>query len=252
VVQVSENFARQYWKTPAEALGKRIRNSPQSLWREIVGVVGNERDDGVDQKAPQIVYWPLVVDRMWDSGPGVWRRQTYAVRSARTGTDALLKEIREVVRSVDASLPVTNVRTLQRIYERSMARTSFTLALLGIASAMALLLGLVGIYGVISYSVSQRTREIGIRMALGAEDREVRGMFVRHAFLLTAVGVAIGVGAAVALTRAMSSLLFEVNPVDPITYAAVAAILVAAALLASYLPARRATAVDPARALRAE
>jgi ABC-type antimicrobial peptide transport system permease subunit len=124
--------------------------------------------------------------------------------------------------------------------------------MLALSGGMALLLGLVGIYGVISYSVSQRTREIGIRMALGAPQREVRRMFVRHGLVLIAIGVAFGLAAAIALTRLMSSLLFEVSPLDPITYAAVPVVLIAAALLASYLPARRATAIDPVDALRAE
>ena len=164
----------------------------------------------------------------------------------------MLTEVRQAVRAVDSTLPVTSIRTMQKVLDRSMARTSFTLVMLGIASAMALLLGLVGIYGVISYSVAQRTREIGIRMALGAEHAEVRRMFVRHGLLLTAVGLALGFGVAAALTRWMSSLLFGVTAMDPVTYAAVGLVLTSATLLASYMPARRATVIDPARALRAE
>jgi ABC-type antimicrobial peptide transport system permease subunit len=194
----------------------------------------------------------LIVEHMWEGEPSINSRLSYAVRSSRTGTPALLTEVRQAVRAVDSTLPVTSVRTMQKVLDRSMARTSFTLAMLGIASAMALLLGLVGIYGVISYSVAQRTREIGIRMALGAEHGEVRWMFVKHGLLLTVAGVAIGAGAAVALTRWMSSLLFGVTAIDPMTYAAVGLVLTSAALLASYMPARRATVIDPARALRAE
>jgi ABC-type antimicrobial peptide transport system permease subunit len=133
-----------------------------------------------------------------------------------------------------------------------MARTSFTLVMLAIASGMALLLGVVGIYGVISYSVSQRTREIGIRVALGAQGSAVRAMFVRHGLVLAGIGVACGLGAALALTRLMSGLLFEVSPVDPMTYGAVSVVLLAAALLATYVPARRATSIAPVDALRAE
>jgi ABC-type antimicrobial peptide transport system permease subunit len=133
-----------------------------------------------------------------------------------------------------------------------MARTSFTLVMLGIAGGMALLLGVVGIYGVISYSVSQRRREIGIRMALGARRGEVNGMFVRHGMMLAAIGVAFGLGAAVGLTRLIKSLLFGVGAGDPSTYAAVSLGLVAAAMLASYVPARRASAVNPIETLRAE
>ena len=143
-------------------------------------------------------------------------------------------------------------RTLDEIYSRSMARTSFTLVLLAIAGAMALLLGIVGIYGVISYSVSQRTREIGIRMALGARQEELTGMFVRHGLVLAAVGVAFGLAGAAAMTRLMSSLLFNVNAIDPATYGGVSAVLALAAALASYLPSRRASGVDPVEALRSE
>jgi len=144
------------------------------------------------------------------------------------------------------------VRTMQEVYDRSLARTSFTLVMLGIAGAMALSLGIVGIYGVISYTVSQRRREIGIRLALGAPQGELKRMFVRHALALAAIGVAIGLGTAAALMRLMKSLLFGISPLDPLTYAAVPVVLAAAAALASYLPARRAAAVDPVEALRVE
>jgi ABC-type antimicrobial peptide transport system permease subunit len=154
--------------------------------------------------------------------------------------------------SVNPDLPVANVRTVQEIYDRSLARTSFTLVMLTIAGGMALLLGIVGIYGVISYSVSQRTREIGIRIALGAPQQTVRKMFVREGLTLTAIGVACGLVAALALTRLMASLLFDVSPLDPATYGTVSAILVTAAMVASYVPAHRATTVEPVEALRVE
>ena len=141
---------------------------------------------------------------------------------------------------------------MEDLNRQSMARTSFTLVMLAIAGGMALVLGIIGIYGVISYAVTQRTREIGIRMALGAHAGELQRMFVRHGLILAGVGVAIGAAAAVGLSRLMKSLLFEVSPLDPVTYAAVAVVLVTSAALASYLPARRAAAVDPLDALRAE
>ena len=144
------------------------------------------------------------------------------------------------------------MRTMQEIYDQSMARTSFTLVMLAIAGAMALLLGIIGIYGVIAYAVSQRRREIGIRLALGAPQSELRRMFVRYALALAGIGVAIGLVAAASLTRLMSSLLFGISPLDPLTYAAVPVVLLAAALLASYLPAQRAAAVDPVETLKAE
>ena len=252
VVLVSENLAREYWKLPTAAIGKRIRETPKDSWREIIGVVGNERDNGVSQPAPTVVYWPMMVEGFWGEEHFVHRTMAYAIRSPRTRSLGFLKEIREAVWSVNPSLPIANVRTLEEIHGRSLARTSFTLTMLGIAAGMALLLGLVGIYGVVSYSVSQRTREIGIRMALGARQEDVRGMFVRHGLTLTGIGIAVGLVAAVGLTRMMSALLFAVNPVDPVTYAAVSVFLIGAALLASYLPARRATVIDPVQALKFE
>ncbi|HLX42204.1 MAG TPA: FtsX-like permease family protein, partial [Bryobacteraceae bacterium] len=148
--------------------------------------------------------------------------------------------------------PLASVRTLQEIYDKSLARTSFTLVMLAIAGGMALLIGVVGIYGVISYSVSQRTREIGIRIALGAPREELTGMFIRQGAILAGIGTVFGLAAAAALTRLMSSLLFEVTPFDPTTYASVSVVLIGAAVLASYIPALRATLVDPVVALRAE
>lgn len=252
VAVITENFARKYWKDPAKAIGRRIRETPKDGWREIVGVVGDERDDGVDQKAPEEVYWPMIMKGFWNDPITVQREMAYAIRGPRTGSATFLKEVREVVWSVNASLPVANVSTLEEIYRKSMARTSFTLLMLAIAASMALLLGVVGIYGVISYSVSQRTREIGIRMALGAQREHVRQMFLRHGLILSGIGILIGIGAAVGSTRLMSALLFEVSPLDPLTFAAVPAGLIVAAMFASYLPARKATTVDPVQALRAE
>jgi ABC-type antimicrobial peptide transport system permease subunit len=153
---------------------------------------------------------------------------------------------------VNASLPLARVQTLEAVYDRSLARTSFTLVMLAIAAAIALLLGLVGIYSVIAYAVSQRTREIGIRLALGAQPGELRRMFLRHGLTLGLTGVIAGVAAAVALTRLMSSLLFGISPLDPITYVVVSGVLMGAAGIASYVPARRAITVDPVEALRGQ
>jgi ABC-type antimicrobial peptide transport system permease subunit len=164
----------------------------------------------------------------------------------------VLNEARRAVWSVNPDLPIANVRTVQEVYDSSMARTAFTLVMLTIAASMALLLGIVGIYGVISYAVSQRTREIGIRIALGAPQQSVRQMFLREGLLLTAIGLACGLTAAAGLTHLMKALLFEVSPVDPVTYCAVSLVLAAAALAASYIPARRATMVEPVEALRVE
>jgi len=252
VVLVSEALARELWRSPAAALGKQIRENPKGPWREVVGVVGSERDDGVDHKATTVVYWPMMLRDFWGQDLMIQRGQAFAIRSARAGTAGLLNEVRQAVWSVNPDLPIANVRTVKEIYDRSMARTAFTLVMLSIAAGMALLLGIVGIYGVISYTVSQRTREIGIRLALGAPQQAVRQMFVRQGLLLTAIGVACGLGAAAALTGLMKALLFEVSPLDPATYCAVSLVLAAAALLASYIPAHRATTIEPVEALRVE
>ena len=249
---VSENLAREVWGSPAAALGKQVRTGLNDPWREIVGVVSNVYDKGVEQKAPSIAYWPPMLDQFELDKLHVTRFGVLAVRTNRAGSESFLTQARQAIWSVDGSLPVFLVRTLQDVYDGSLARTSFTLVLLAIAGAMALVLGVVGIYGVIAYAVTQRTREIGIRMALGAEPARLQRMFVRQGLLLAAVGAALGLGAAVGLTRLMSSLLFKTAALDPLTYAAVSAILILAAALASYFPSRRATAIDPVEALRIE
>jgi predicted permease len=252
VVMISENIAREYWGNPALAVGKRVRENPKGIWREVVGVAGNEQDDGVDRPAAKIVYWPYLKSDFWVNKVDVRRSLVFAIRSNRTGSSGLLKDVQAAVWAVNRDLPLANVRTLKEIQERSMARTSFTLVMLMIASAMALLLGLVGIYGVISYSITQRTREIGIRIALGASQEKVRGMFVKEGLLLAGIGLGCGVVIALPLTRLMTALLFEVTPLDPLTYAAVSGVLATSALLATYVPSRRAARVEPVEALRAE
>jgi putative ABC transport system permease protein len=255
VAMVSENVARELWGEPSAAIGKRIRPYAKGVWREVVGVVSDMRDDGLQKKAATVAYWPLMMQQFSPSPEDpyfVTRGLAYIVRSNRTGTEGFVSEIGRAVWSINPNLPMAGVRTLEEIYDASMARTSFTLVMLAIAGGMALLLGVAGIYGVISYSVSQRTREIGIRIALGAQAPAVRRMFVGHALTLAGIGIAIGIAAAVGVTRLMSTLLFEVSPVDPLTYVMVSLTLIAATALASYVPAARATAVDPVYALRTE
>jgi predicted permease len=252
VALVSENLARELWQDPRAALGKRIRENVKDGWSEVVGVVADVRDEGVDKPAPTMVYWPLMLKNFGGSPIVVTRNVNFVMRTPRAGSVALAEELRRAVWSVNPSLPLAGVETMQSVYDKSLARTSFTLLLLAIAGGMALLLGIVGIYGVISYSVSRRTREIGIRLALGAPLQDVTRMFLRHGLVLSSIGAATGLAAALLLTRLMKSLLFGVTAGDPLTYGAMASILVAAALLASYLPARKATTVDPMDALRAE
>jgi predicted permease len=255
VAMVSANLARELWGGPSRAIGKRIRPYTKGVWREVVGVVSDTRDDGLTEKAPAVAYWPI---SMADFMPGadsnffVLRNASYLVRSERTGADGFVRELEQAVWAVNPNVPLASVRTLQDIYDTSLARTSFTLVMLAIAGGMALLLGLAGIYGVISYAVSQRRREIGIRIALGAQPGAVTRLFVGHGMTLAGIGVAIGLAGAFAITRLMSSLLFEVSATDPLTYALVSVTLFAATVLACYLPALRATRIDPIGALRAE
>ncbi len=250
VVIISENLAREYWNNPADALGKRIRQFQLNPWREIIGVVGNERDDGVHQPATAIVYWPMLI-KEWSNIPVyISRSMAYVVRSHRVGSPGFLRELRQAVWSVNPNLPLASVRTLDEIQADSMAQTSFALVMLAIAATVALLLGSVGIYGVIAYIATQRTREIGIRMALGAQTGDVCRLFLRHGLLLTGAGIALGIGVALALTRVMSALLFGVGPTDPVTYVAVAAGVATVALSATYLPAHRASRTDAIIALR--
>ncbi len=245
-VLISDSMAREYWHTPGEALGKKIRAAVKGEWKRVVGVVADLRDDGVDQSAPEIVYWPMLM------GDSPNRSAAYIVRTPRAGSTALLQEIRQAVSAVNASLPLAEVKTLESAYEQSLARSSFALLLLAIAGSMALLLGVVGIYGTISYSVAQRTREVGIRLALGSPAGGITGLFVRQGLFEVLAGLVCGLAAALALTRLMVSVLFGVSPADPATYVAASAALVAAAALASYVPAHRATRVNPVEALRGE
>jgi predicted permease len=254
MVMVSENFARESWGSAANAVGKRVRQFANTPWQEVVGVVEDVRVHGVDEKAPAIIYWTAMKYSPYTRQPTINgpRYVTFAIRSDRAGSEGFLGQVRETVWAVNANLPVAGVATMQEIYGQSMARTSFTLVMLAIAGSMALALGIIGIYGVISYTISQRTREIGIRMALGAQKNELKWMFVRSALILTTVGIAIGMGAAAALTQWMKALLFGISPLDPLTYIAVPLVLGAASIAASYLPARRAATVDPVVALRAD
>jgi predicted permease len=253
VALISEDLARGEWGSPTEALGKRLRGgSNRNTWREVVGVVGNVHNRGVSEPAGGTVYLPALAVLVADQPAQVARSVSYVVRSDRTGTPGFLTDVQRAVWAVDPALPLADVRTMGDYYGDSLARTSLTLVLLGVAAAMALLLGVVGIYGVVSYAVSERTREVGIRMALGAQRSEIGGMFLRQGLALTLVGVALGLAGAVGLARWMSVLLFGVSPLDPATYVGVSVVLTATAGLATYVPSRRAARLDPNVALRVE
>ena len=251
-VLISENLARELFGSAQAALGKRLRGGEGDVWREVIGVTEDVRYNGAEKPAPTVVYWPILGRLHYMPITVAARTVVFSVRTDRAGTAALLNEIRQAVWAVSPALAIANPETMRETVDRSMARTSFTLVMLAIAGAMALLLGLIGIYGVIAYAVSQRTREIGIRLALGAQPAAVRQMFVRYGLGLSAIGITIGVGGATILTRAMKSLLFGVAPLDPITFAAVPLMLLVATLAACYLPARRVSAVDPVECMRGE
>jgi predicted permease len=247
VVLISEGLARSQWGSAPAALGGRITLFGV-LREEVIGVVADVHHDGIGQPAPPVVAFTPIVSQ---SLRGM-QIASFVVRSTRVGTAGFLEDLRKAAWSVNPNLSLANVQTLGDIYQRSISRTSVTLTLLLITATIGMLLGLVGIYGVVSYAVAQRRREIGIRLALGAPQGHLRRMFVRHALVHAGLGVVIGLGAATALTRLIESQLFGVSSLDPSTYAVVAAVLMGAALLASYLPARRTSNVDPVEVLKAE
>jgi putative ABC transport system permease protein len=252
VAVVSENLARELWREPQAAVGKRIREGNGSPWREIIGVVSDVYDDGVHRQAPTIVYWPSFMENFIGQPLNVRRAVTFALRTSRAGSESLLTDVRNAISSIRTDVAPTRVRTLGDVYASSMAATSFALIMLLIAAALALVLGIIGIYGVIACAVTQRRREIGIRLALGASRHEVSAMFVRHGVMLALAGVACGVAGALVLTRLMESLLFGTSPLDPIIYVLVSVGLASIAAAASYVPARHAARVDPVLTLRGE
>jgi len=251
-VVVSEALARRFWpgKSP---LGKRLtpgatdqENNP--FWYTIVGVVGGVRDESLERPPVEAVYYPLQKRGEGGTAPSTF---FLLVRGA-VEPRQLVKPVRDAIWSIDPNLPLSEVRSMEEVVSRSMVRTTFTMLLLVIAGAVALLLGAVGIYGVISYVVSQRTREIGVRMALGAGRRDISRLVLRQGFVLAAIGIGVGVVLAFWVTRFMVALLFEVSPTDPPIFASVPALLATIALLACYVPARRAAAVQPLEAIRSE
>ena len=213
----------------------------------MVGVVEDVKQNDWREAGQQIVYFPL-------TGPNdtIWRMGSpaYVVKSPRA--DMLQREVRELVRQVAPEAPVYREYTMEFLAQRSMVQLSFTMLTLGVVSALALLLGALGLYGVLSYVVAERTREIGVRMALGATSSVVRRQVVSQGAKVVLIGVGIGVVVALATTRLMAALLFEVKAVDPIVFAAMSVMMIAIGMLASYMPARRASSVDPIVSLRSD
>ncbi len=255
VAVVTENLAREYWRDPAAALGKRISDGVPGLqepsWKEIVGIVGDVHDDGLHEDAPAVVFWPIAMANFW-GGTFEQRSLAYTLRTDRAADADLLKEAQAAVWAENRNLPLANPMSLGEIYRRALARSTFSMLMLGLAAGMALAIGSIGIYGVISYIVSQRTQEIGVRVAVGARGRDVNGMMVRYGMGLAGLGVVVGLVAAGLLAGGLSRLLYGVEPRDPLTYSTVVVVLVIIAFVSSGLAGLRASRVDPIEALRGE
>jgi putative ABC transport system permease protein len=256
VAVVNETLARTQW--PDEnPLDKRLRllDAPperaKTVFLTVVGVVADAKNSGLIEAAQQEVFVPLRQRAAAVAGMGFARQMTLV---AHTSVEplSLADSIRQEVWALDRNIPVTDVRTMEQILTTFTAQPRFNTILLGVFGAVALILAAVGIYGVLSYSVTQRTHEIGIRIALGAGPRDVFKSIVGRALMLVLIGVGVGLAGAVALTRVMESLLFNVSATDPLTFALISVVLTGVALAACFVPARRATKVDPMVALRYE
>lgn len=241
VAMVNESMKRRYWPNE-DALGKRVTFDDGKTWQMIIGVVGDVREFGLDRPALPEIYLPHT------QGPAPATLSVRTIADPRTMGDAITRAVHQV----DPQIAVTHIVTLEQARSESTASPRVTAALLGIFGGLALLIAAAGIGGIMALAVSQRVREIGIRIALGAQPAKILGMILSQGLLLAALGVGIGLVGALAVTGLAKSLLFEVTPTDPITFVAVAAVLVAAAIVACYLPARRAAAIDPIEALRTE
>jgi putative ABC transport system permease protein len=249
---ISRQTAIQFWKdsTGRAALGKRFRNLPGGPLWTIIGVVGDTRDSSVAALPKQTVYFPEVAARDSNFGNTQW---TMAV-AVRTGgsTATMTAAVQRIVREMDPLLPTFEVRSMVAAVRASMAQLSFTMTILGAAAVVTLLLGAIGLYGVMAYAVTLRTRELGVRIALGAQPSSVAAMMTRQGIGLTALGILTGLGLFALVARFIRSFLYGVAPGDPVTLVAAATMLIGVAALASWVPARRASRVDPVEALRAE
>jgi predicted permease len=253
VAIVSNNLAREWWGEPSAAIGKQIRIGRVGPLNEIIGVAGDIYDSGADQPPPTVVYWRAGAQDAFGPIPTfVPRDMAFAIRSDQAGTEDLIRQVARAVWAVDSNLPLARVQTLGEIYAQSMSRTSFTLVMLAIAGVMALALGLVGIYGVISYAVTEQRRAIGIRLALGAARGSILGRFLVRGIRVTGIACVAGIVLSLAVRGAMSRLLFGVSPYDPITLVGVAGVVLSVATLAALIPATRAAFMQPMRTLREE
>ncbi|HEX7049890.1 MAG TPA: ABC transporter permease [Longimicrobiales bacterium] len=249
VAVVSRAFAERFW--PGEdPIGKRVAPGSRSApFYRVVGVVGDVYASSVEEAPAVAIYYPIVPA----PGSGGWGSARYlVVRTELADPASLFPAIRRIVADLDPAIPLANVDEMQTIVDRSMSRQSFTLALLALAAGVALALAAIGLYGVVSYVVTRRTGEIGVRIALGAQARQVERLVVAGSLRLVLAGLVAGTGAALLLTRLLRGMLFGIEPTDPIAYIAAATLLAGVAGFASWLPARRAARVDPMVALRAE
>lgn len=248
---VTKALAERLW--PGQnAMGKGIKmDGSRPPFYRVVGVTDNIRGTALTDPPAEVVFFPMLpLPKASLESPA--RAMTLVLRSNGVPPETLAGSLRRILTSMDPNVPLGNVRTMDDVVARSMTRLSFTMMLLGIAAAMALILSAIGIYGVISYIVGRRTGEIGIRMALGAHASRVGRLVVMQSVRLAVIGIIVGIASTLLITRLLSSVLFDVSPTDPVTLAAVSAIMLAIAVLASYVPAQRAMRVDPAEALRAE
>jgi putative ABC transport system permease protein len=245
VAVVNESFARRFWPGQS-ALGKTLKQGwPESPtpWREIVGVVKDVKLDGVTRDTPLQIYLPFAQNP--SASPALVVRSDI---SAATLTQA----IKTIFHDLEPNVPAYSPQTMAEVMGSGMARERASMVILGVFAGIALLLASIGLYGVVSHGVTERSREIGVRIALGANRRQVVGLFVRQGLVTTVAGIVIGIGGALLLTRYIKTLLFRVTPTDPSTFGVVIVTLAAVALVACYLPARRAAKVDPTVALRGE
>jgi putative ABC transport system permease protein len=248
VVVINETLARAVWGDAGKALGHRLRRGSGAEWCTVVGVVADVKNNGLDQPAGTEMYYPYT-----QQGPNYNRlRYLYIAIRSRTPPEAVINAVRREVSAIDATLPITQVRTMDEVLSDAQSKPRFLTLVLTLFAGVALVLAAVGIYGVISYSVAQRTKEFGIRMALGAQHNKVIGLVLGRGLLLVIIGLGAGLVGALALTHFLSGFLFGITATDPATFAVVSLLLAGIAILASYIPARRATQVDPLVALREE
>jgi hypothetical protein len=248
-VVVSRSLVRRFW--PEErGIGRGIRgNGDQPPWYRIVGVTGDVRAEGLDEPPTEIAYFPLLPI----PGANLWippRGVTLVVRTALPQPLSIVPAVRRLLHEMDSDVPLFDIRSMEDVVADSMARRSFAMLLLTVAAGMALALSALGVYGVVSFIVNQRRGDIGVRMALGAESRQVRGQVLGHGLLLGGAGVAVGLAVAALVNRALASLLFEVKPADPVTLGLVSLAMIALVAVAGWVPAGRAARVDPVEALR--